>query len=202
MRSLALSLALGIVCACAPNAATPQAGHPLPADETNMTTSNSALYQVDFTSIQGEPMPFSSFAGKVTLVVNTASRCGYTGQYAGLQELYATFADQGFIVLGVPSNDFGAQEPGSEAQIASFCEINYGVEFPLTRKTAVIGAQQHPFWRLAVKSLGEKAQPKWNFHKVLVGKDGGFLQAYPSSIRPADVEMVADIERALDALPQ
>ena len=164
---------------------------------TEMTEANNALYQVDFTSITGKPLPFSDFAGNVTLVVNTASRCGYTGQYAGLQELYNTFQDQGFTILGVPSNDFGAQEPGTEEQIATFCEINYGVEFPLTRKTTVVGADQHDFYRLATETLGDKAQPKWNFHKVLVGRDGQFLQAYPSSTRPADVELVADIERAL-----
>ena len=164
-----------------------------------MSATDTALYQMQFTSIRGAAMPFSDFAGKVTLVVNTASRCGYTGQYEGLQDLYTTFKDQGFTVLGVPSNDFGAQEPGTEEQIASFCEINYGVEFPLTQKTTVVGADQHPFWRLAIDRLGQKAEPKWNFHKVLVGKDGGFIQAYPSSTRPADVELVADIERALNA---
>lgn len=163
----------------------------------NMTEANDALYNVDFTSITGEAMPFSEFAGSVTLVVNTASRCGYTGQYAGLQELYSTFRDQGFTILGVPSNDFGAQEPGTEEQIATFCEINYGVEFPLTRKTTVVGADQHAFWRLATETLGAKAEPKWNFHKVLVGRNGQFIQAYPSSTRPADVELIADIESAL-----
>lgn len=199
MKKSAMILAIGLTSACNPQSETHQTPQSFTASEIEMTETSEALYQVDFTSIRGEPMPFSGFAGKVTLVVNTASNCGYTGQYAGLQELYSTFADQGFTVLGVPSNDFGAQEPGSEEQIASFCEINYNVDFPLTRKTKTVGAEQHPFWRLAVESLGEKAEPKWNFHKVLVGRDGRFVQAYPSSIRPADVELVADIERALNA---
>lgn len=199
-------LAIGLAAACT-GPQDPTSTNSQPAispklspqmDQLNMTDTNDALYQLDFTSITGEQMPFSDFAGQVTLVVNTASRCGYTGQYAGLQELYTTFRAQGFTVLGVPSNDFGAQEPGSEAQIASFCEINYGVEFPLTRKTTVIGEDQHAFWQLAIEALGDKAQPKWNFHKVLVGRNGQFIQAYPSSIRPADVELVADIERALN----
>jgi len=155
-------------------------------------------HELNFTTINGKSLPFSTFAGEVVLVVNTASRCGYTGQYAGLQELYATFKDQGFTVLGVPSNDFGAQEPGAEEQISTFCEMNYGVEFPLTRKTAVTGEDQHRLWQMAKTSLGEKAEPKWNFHKVLIGRDGDFLQAYPSAIRPTDTELVADIERALN----
>lgn len=154
-------------------------------------------HETTFTTIDGKPLPFSTFTGQVVLVVNTASRCGYTGQYAGLQELYTTFKDQGFTILGVPSNDFGAQEPGTEEQISSFCEINYGVEFPLTRKTKVVGEEQHELWRMAKDSLGDKAEPKWNFHKVLIGRDGSFLQAYPSAIRPADSELIADIERAL-----
>lgn len=204
MKTYALILSLGLMSACAPASDTKQSSQaPLEAppqtSETQTTMANTTmnLNEIDFTSIRGEPMPFSDFSDQVVLVVNTASRCGYTRQYAGLQELHTTFEDQGFTVLGVPSNDFGAQEPGTEEQIATFCEINYGVEFPLTRKTTVVGAEQHPFYRLAVESLGDKAEPKWNFHKVLVGRDGRFLQAYPSSIRPADVELVADIERAL-----
>ena len=155
-------------------------------------------HEASFTTIDGKPLPFSTFAGEVVLVVNTASRCGYTGQYAGLQDLYTTFKAQGFTVLGVPSNDFGAQEPGSEEQISSFCEMNYGVEFPLTRKTTVVGQDQHELWQMAKASLGDKAEPKWNFHKILIGRDGTFLQAYPSAIRPADTELIADIERALN----
>lgn len=154
-------------------------------------------HEANFTTIDGKPLPFSTFSGEVVLVVNTASRCGYTGQYAGLQELHKTFKDQGFTVLGVPSNDFGAQEPGTEEQISTFCEMNYGVEFPLTRKTTVIGQDQHELWQMAKASLGDKAEPKWNFHKILIGRDGSFIQAYPSAIRPEDTELVADIERAL-----
>ena len=130
-------------------------------------------------------------------MVNTASRCGYTGQYAGLQELYETFSDQGLVVLGVPSNDFGGQEPGQEAEIKTFCEINYGVTFPLTSKVSTTGTERHAFWVAAKAALGEKAQPKWNFHKVLVSADGSFVQAYPSGVKPADTELVADIERSL-----
>jgi len=152
---------------------------------------------VEFRSIRGEALPFSTFEGSVVLVVNTASRCGYTGQYAGLQELFDTFKDQGLVVLGAPANNFGGQEPGTEEQIKTFCEINYGVTFPLTSKVEAVGPDQHAFWVKAKAALGEKAEPKWNFHKVLVGRDGRFIQAYPSAVRPADTELVADIEKAL-----
>lgn len=199
MRMKTLLLAPALLCGCSPQAQAPETPQPTTISESNMSDTAPEIYGVTFTSISGEPMPFSTFAGKVTLVVNTASQCGYTGQYDGLQELYTTFEADGFSVLGVPSNDFGGQEPGSEEQIASFCKLNYGVEFPLTKKTVVSGAEQHDFWKQAKGALGEKAEPKWNFHKVLVGKDGQFIQAYPSAVRPADVELVADIERALSA---
>lgn len=162
-----------------------------------MSDDRAGIYDVDFQSIRGEALPFSNFSGSVVLVVNTASQCGYTGQYAGLQELHDTFHTHGFSVLGVPSNDFGGQESGSEEQISTFCQMNYGVTFPLTSKVHATGAEQHQFWRTAHAELGEKALPKWNFHKVLVGRDGRILQAYPSGVRPNDVELVADIEAAL-----
>lgn len=165
-------------------------------DDTGFTEP-AMIYEVDFKSIKGEKMQFRQFEGKAVLVVNTASRCGYTSQYAGLQELYETFKDQGFTVLGVPSNDFGGQEPGTEEQIQTFCEMNFGVTFPLTSKVNAVGPNQHAFWQVAKQELGDKAEPNWNFHKVLVGPDGKVLQAYPSGVKPADAELVADIERAL-----
>lgn len=169
------------------------------APQTQLSNSEepAMVYDVDFKSIRGEDLTFERYKGQVVLVVNTASRCGYTGQYAGLEELYQTFKDQGLVVLGVPANNFGGQEPGSEEQIKSFCEINYGVTFPLTSKVEAVGPDQHAFWGAAKQALGDKAEPKWNFHKVLVGRDGRFIQAYPSAIRPADGELVADIENAL-----
>ena len=200
MKTVLVILSALMICACRDaTVASPQADASQDSRETPRVQELGMAHEASFTTIDGKPLPFSSFSGEVVLVVNTASQCGYTGQYAGLQELYATFKDQGFTVLGVPSNDFGAQEPGTEEQISSFCEINYGVEFPLTRKTKVIGEEQHELWRMAKDALGDKAEPKWNFHKVLIGRDGSFLQAYPSAIRPADAELIADIERALSA---
>lgn len=165
--------------------------------DNQMSDGRAAIYDVDFQSIRGDALPFSDFAGLVVLVVNTASQCGCTGQYAGLQELHDTFSADGFRVLGVPSNDFGGQESGSEEQIARFCQMNYGVTFPLTAKVHASGPGRHQFWKVAEAELGEKAHPKWNFHKVLVGRDGRILQAYPSGVRPNDVGLVADIEAAL-----
>lgn len=188
------ALSVGLLAACS-NAKSEETDiAPKESDVTNETPETS---DIDFQTIRGEPLPFSTFQGQAVLVVNTASRCGYTPQYAGLQELHDTFKDRGFTVLGVPSNDFGGQEPGTEAQIVEFCEINFGVEFPLTSKVSAVGAAQHAFWRHATAALGPKAEPKWNFHKVLVDPNGQFVQAYPSAIRPADAELIADIERVL-----
>ncbi|MEM7767189.1 MAG: glutathione peroxidase [Pseudomonadota bacterium] len=155
------------------------------------------LYDLDFTTITGDPLPFSTLEGKAVLIVNTASRCGFTRQYEGLQALWTGYKDEGLVVLGVPSNDFGGQEPGTEAEVKTFCEINYGVDFPLTAKTRVVGTDRHPVYAGLEDALGEAARPKWNFHKILVGKDGTPLQAFPSSVEPDAPELVAAIETAL-----
>ncbi|WP_415107438.1 glutathione peroxidase [Hyphomonas sp.] len=156
-----------------------------------------AMHTTEFTTIDGKPLDLAQLGAKAVLVVNTASKCGYTPQYAGLEELYETFKDRGLVIVGVPSNDFGGQEPGTEAEVKTFCQINYGVTFPLTKKYAVTGAEEHPFYVNAVFALGEVAQPKWNFHKVLTNGEGTPVKAYPSATKPADAELVADIEAAL-----
>ena len=150
-----------------------------------------------FISINGKPLDLTTLGAKAILVVNTASKCGFTPQYKGLEALYEAKKADGLVIVGVPSNDFGAQEPGTESEVQTFCEINYGVTFPLTKKYPVTGAGKHPFYTAAVAALGEPAQPKWNFHKVLVSGDGTPLKAYPSATRPADAELIADIEAAL-----
>ena len=151
----------------------------------------------DFTAIDGSPLPFSSFDGKAVLVVNTASECGFTPQYAGLQALWQARQDDGLVVVGVPSNDFGGQEPGSEAEIVEFCEINFGVDFPLTKKTPVTGPDRHAFYAWAEEALGESARPKWNFHKVLIGRDGAPMAAFGSRVAPDSNELTAAIDAAL-----
>jgi glutathione peroxidase len=121
-------------------------------------------FDFDFISIDGKPMPLEAFEGRVLLVVNTASFCGFTPQYKGLQALSDTYEAKGLTVIGVPSNDFGAQEPKSEAEIKTFCEGAFGITFPLTEKAVVKGAAAHPFYRWALAQLGADAAPSWNFH--------------------------------------
>lgn len=137
------------------------------------------------------------FDGKVLLVVNTASKCGYTPQYEGLEALHAKYADRGFAVVGFPSNDFAGQEPGSEAQIKEFCTLTYGVKFPMFEKVHVTGDKAVPFYReLAAEAGGEF--PKWNFHKYLIDRRGKVVKAFGSRTKPDDVELASAIEKALD----
>lgn len=135
------------------------------------------------------------FEGKVLLVVNTASKCGFTPQYEGLEKLHAELADKGFSVVGFPSNDFMGQEPGSEEEIREFCTLTYGVKFPMFEKVSVKGDAAHPFYReLAAKGGGE---PGWNFHKYLIGKDGEVIQGFGSKVKPDAPELRAAIEAAI-----
>ena len=156
-----------------------------------------SAHDFDFTSIDGEPLPLSGYEGKAVLVVNTASQCGLTPQYAGLEQLWTQYRDKGLVVLGVPSNDFGAQEPGSEDQIRSFCETRFAVDFPMTAKAVVKGDGAHPFYRWAKAELGEEAEPKWNFHKILIGKDGRAVRGFGSRTEPSDPDLRDAIDRAL-----
>ncbi len=158
-----------------------------------MTTAHS----FSFTSIEGKPLPMSTFKGKAVLVVNTASECGLTPQYKGLEALWKARKDKGLVVLGVPSNDFGAQEPGSETQIKEFCEMRYGVDFPLTSKEHVIGGTAHPMFQWIAKELGEGAAPKWNFHKYLISKDGRIAGTFGSRLEPDSPEVTQAIDAAL-----
>lgn len=154
-------------------------------------------HQFSFVAIDGGTLPLSAWAGRPVLVVNTASYCGYTPQYRDLEALWKQYRDRGLVVLGVPSNDFGAQEPGTTAEIKSFCETNYGVDFPLTEKYRVIGGNAHPFYAWVVATLGEGAAPRWNFHKYLVDPDGALAGAWPSSVRPGDKAIIQEIEATL-----
>lgn len=149
-----------------------------------------------FRAIEGGSLPLSAYRGKAVLVVNTASFCGYTGQYADLQALWARYRDRGLVVLGVPSNDFGRQEPGSAAEIKHFCEANFAVDFPLADKVAVRGRDAHPFYAWARQELGDSAAPKWNFHKYLIDPEGNLVGWFSTSIRPTAPRVV----KAIDAL--
>ena len=157
-----------------------------------------SLYDFDGVSITGTPAHFSSHRGKVVLIVNTASACGFTPQFAGLEQLWKDYAERGLVVVGFPSNEFGAQDPGSNDEIASFCQLNYGVNFPMMTKTQVNGKDAHPLWQWlkgeAPGLLGSQLI-KWNFTKFLVGRDGQVLKRYAPNDKPEALRK--DIEKAL-----
>ena len=156
------------------------------------------VYDFDAQSINGKPVALKQFEGKVLLIVNTASACGFTPQFGGLEKLHESYADQGLVVLGFPSNQFGAQDPGSNDEIASFCQLNYGVSFPMMAKIDVNGAQAAPLYQWLSQEapglLGSKAI-KWNFTKFLVGKDGRVIRRYAPQDAPK--KLAGDIEAAL-----
>lgn len=164
----------------------------------NLTQANA--YQFSFTSIDGKDMPLSDFKGKVILIVNTASQCGFTKQYEDLQKLYETYKDQGFVVIGVPCNNFGGQEPESEDKISAFAKDQYGVTFPLTSKANVKGDDIHPFFKWAVDQRKGGiffSKPKWNFHKFLIGKNGDLIESFGSQVSPSSDDITDEIEKAL-----
>jgi glutathione peroxidase len=157
----------------------------------------SNAYDFSFTSIDGKLMPMSSFKGHPVLVVNVASKCGLTPQYEGLVQLYRDLRAKGLVVLGVPSNQFMGQEPGTNEEIQIFCSTTYGVDFPMTEKVDVKGDTAHPMFKWMKGELGEPAEPLWNFHKFLIGKDGRALQAFNPRVEPLAPEVKQAIEGAL-----
>jgi glutathione peroxidase len=165
-----------------------------------MTTTSAAPTAFDFDaiSITGSPAPLAEHKGKVMLIVNTASACGFTPQFEGLEALWKTYRDRGLVVMGFPSNQFGAQDPGSNGEIAQFCQKNYGVDFPMMGKVNVNGGDAHPLWKWLTAEapglLGTKAI-KWNFTKFLVGRDGQVIKRYAPNDAPKSLQ--ADIEAAL-----
>ncbi len=154
-------------------------------------------HQFSFVAIDGKALPLSKYAGKAVLVVNTASRCGFTRQYADLQYLWKRYQERGLVVLGVPSNDFGGQEPGTEAEIKAFCEVNFDVDFPMTEKTLVKGSGAHPFYRWAGDSFGAMSQPRWNFHKYLITPDGRLVDWFSSVTSPKSGRLLRAVEAVL-----
>ena len=151
-----------------------------------------------FESIDGGPLPLAAYKGKAVLVVNTASLCGFTPQYQGLQTLWETYQDRGLVVVGVPSNDFGGKEPGSKTEIKDFCTTNYFITFPLADKEVVSGAGAHPFYVWAKAELGALAAPKWNFHKYLVAPDGRLVDWFATTTKPNAAKVTQAIEALLE----
>ena len=155
-----------------------------------------SAYAFSFPALSGDDIRLAAFTGKPLLVVNTASLCGYTPQYAGLQELWNEFHPRGLTVIGVPSNDFGGQEPGGANEITETAHHQYGVTFPITAKAVVVGAKAHPFYRWAAEAR-PKEVPRWNFHKYLISRDGYIADVFPSAVEPADTRIKTAIARAL-----
>lgn len=162
----------------------------------NNAPSCPAILQHQFPRLQDEtPQNLCQYAGKVILVVNTASYCGFTGQYEGLEALYAKYQNQGFVVLGFPSNDFGKQEPGNSKQIADFCFNTFGVKFPMFAKTTVSGAGKNDFYKALEKAIGQ--EPRWNFHKYLIDRNGKVVDHFYSMTEPQSAKITKTIEKAL-----
>lgn len=157
----------------------------------------SSAHDFSFTSIDGGALPLEAYAGKVVLVVNTASRCGFTPQYDDLQALYDAYQDQGLVVLGVPSGDFGGQELDDAKAIKEFCSVNFNITFPMADKTRVKGGSAHPFYRWAGEELGMIARPRWNFHKYLIGRDGKLITWFAPTTSPNSAKLRATVEDAL-----
>jgi glutathione peroxidase len=184
---LAGCVAAGMVTSLPATARAPSAG----------TSANCPSFlQHRFARLQdGAPQDLCQYAGRVVLVVNTASFCGYTGQYKGLEALYARYQAQGLVVLGFPSNDFGRQEPGSNQAIADFCENTFGVRFPMFSKSTVVGPEAHPLFQQLTQRSGQA--PRWNFHKYLIDRTGQTVRSYPSTVEPLNPTLTGDIERFL-----
>ena len=154
------------------------------------------VYEFEFNGIDGNKIKLSNFKNKVLIVVNVASRCGYTPQYEGLQMLWSNYKNKNLVVIGVPTNNF-KQEPGNNKEIKDFCETNFGISFPMTEKTNVIGKDAHPFYKWAKKNHGIGAIPKWNFHKIIIGKNGKVVDTFASFTKPTSDKFINIIEKEI-----
>ena len=153
-------------------------------------------YDFSFNDLDGTEMKLSEFKNKVLLITNVASKCGFTSQYEDLQTIWKKYQKDGLIVIGVPSNSFN-QEPGSNQEVKSFCEAKFGISFPMTQKVEVKGENAHPFFKWANENYGNKAIPKWNFHKIIIGKDGKVFETFSSITNPKSNKFINSIETAL-----
>jgi glutathione peroxidase len=154
-----------------------------------------SAYDFSFETLQGRPYPLAALEGKPLLVVNTASQCGFTPQYKALQSVWRQFGPAGLVVIGVPCNDFGGQEPGTSEEIGQFCEVNYGVDFPMMSKVHVTGPDAHPFFKWVVDEAGFIAKPRWNFFKYLVDKQGRLEQWFTSMAAPDSKKVTSELEK-------
>jgi len=155
------------------------------------------FFDLNIKNIDGKIINFSEYNDKVVLLVNVASKCGFTKQYTNLQKLWETYKDKGLVVLGVPSNQFGGQEPGTNKEIKSFCEINFNITFPLTDKVDVKGEKAHDIYKWAKKNYGKSTVPKWNFHKILINREGKIQDTFSSFTEPTSKKIINEIEKIL-----
>ena len=155
-------------------------------------------YDFNFKDLDGSNLNLSDYKEKVIVVVNVASQCGFTSQYEDMQKVWESYQKKGIVMLGVPSNDFGNQEPGNSKDIKNFCEAKFGITFPMTEKVSVKGESAHPFYKWAKKNHGNSAAPKWNFHKIIIGKDGKIKDTFASITNPSSKKFIKAIEEALD----
>ena len=151
-------------------------------------------YDFQFKDLDGSPLNLSEYRGKVIVVVNVASQCGFTKQYEDMQNVWEKYQSEGIVMLGIPSNDFGNQEPGSSKDIKNFCEAKFGISFPMTEKVSVKGADAHPFYIWARENHGKSAIPKWNFHKIIIDKNGKVAETFSSITNPSSKKFIKTLE--------
>ena len=165
----------------------------------NKVTANyeKLAYDFQFRDLDGSPLSLSEYKGKIIVAVNVASQCGFTKQYEEMQDIWEKYETKGIVMLGIPSNDFGNQEPGSSKEIKNFCEAKFGITFPMTEKVSVKGENAHPFYKWANTNYGKDAIPKWNFHKIMVGKNGKIIDTFASITKPTSKRFISALEKAL-----
>ena len=157
---------------------------------------NKLAHNFSFNGIDGKKIDLNEYKDKVIIVVNVASRCGFTNQYEDLQNLWSNYQNKDLVIIGVPTNNF-KQEPGTNKEIKKFCEVNFNINFPLTEKMNVIGSEAHPFYIWAKENYGKKAIPKWNFHKIIIGKDGKVIDTFASITKPSSKRFISFIEEQI-----
>ena len=154
-------------------------------------------YDFNFKDLDGSPLNLSNYKGKVIVAINVASQCGFTNQYEDMQQVWEKYQSKGIVILGIPSNDFGKQEPGSNEDIKNFCEAKFGISFPMTEKVSVKGSEAHPFYIWAQKNYGKSTIPKWNFHKIIIDKDGKVAETFSSITNPSSNKFIKALEKLI-----
>ena len=158
---------------------------------------NKLAYDFQFKDLDGSALSLSQFKNKIIVVINVASQCGFTSQYNDMQEIWEKYQSKGIVILGVPSNDFGNQEPGTSKDIKTFCEAKFGISFPMTEKVKVKGNDAHPFYLWAVKNYGKSAIPKWNFHKIIINRNGKIADTFTSITNPSSRKFIKALEKLI-----